>query len=133
MDIGLFILVMIVLYVVPELLKRFKKKKPYQYPEFPQTGDRPENVGIPGTLSQGMKPPPVPSSAGPDEGMPGDEGDPSWKAREGVPVLSALEPAGVQVGQCSIAAESARQGIVWAEIMAPPVALRRRSYGRRRL
>ena len=30
MDIGLFIVLMIVVYVVPELLKRMKKKKPYQ-------------------------------------------------------------------------------------------------------
>lgn len=34
MDIGLFIVLMIVVYVVPELLKRLKKKKPYQYPDF---------------------------------------------------------------------------------------------------
>ena len=133
MDIGLFILIMIVLYVVPELLKRFKKKKTYQYPDFPQTGDRPENVGMPGTLSQGVKPPPVPPISATGEGMPGDEGDPAWKAQDGVPVLVTLEPVGAQVGYYSIDAEHAMQGIVWAEIMAPPVALRRRSYGRRRI
>ena len=64
MDIGLFIVLMIVVYVVPELLKRLKKKKPYQYPDFPApmppTGQYPSPPGIPGELSRGMKPPPMP-------------------------------------------------------------------------
>ena len=80
MDIGLFIVLMIVVYVVPELLKRLKKKKPYQYPDFPApmppTGQYPSPPGIPGELSRGMKPPPMPLYAVQEEGTAGDEGDP---------------------------------------------------------
>lgn len=126
MDIGLFILVMIVLYVVPELLKRFRKKQPYQYPEFPQTGERSENVNLPGTLSQGMEPPPVPSLAATGEGLPGDEGEPAWKARTGVPVLITLEQMAPSASLYSLNSQEAMKGVVWAEIIAPPVSLRRR-------
>ena len=133
MDIGLFIIIMVVLYVIPELLKRFRKKKPYQYPEFPQAGERPENAGMPGALSQGVKPPPVPVYATAGERTPVDDADPYGNTKTGVPVLVHLEPVGAQTGLYSLSSQGAIQGIVWAEVIAPPVALRRRSYGRRKL
>ena len=132
MDIGFFIIILVVMYVVPELLKRFKKKPQYQYPQFPQPGDRPENAGIPGNLSQGTKPPPVPAFAALDEGKTGDGGDMAWGAMA-VPVLANLESAGTQTASFILDTGSAIQGVVWAEIIAPPVSLRRRNYGRRRL
>ena len=112
MDIGLFIVLMIVVYVVPELLKRLKKKKPYQYPDFPAptppTGQYPSAPGIPGELSRGMKPPPMPLYA----------------VQEDAPVneitggeIETQSVWGLDPGQ-------AMQGLVWAEIIAPPLALR---------
>ena len=131
MDIGLLIFFMIVLYVVPELLKRFKTKRTYEYPEFP-TQKPGGPVGMPGTLSQGMKPPPVPAAAALDEGKTGDGGDMAWGTQINIPLLANLESAS-QTGSFELDTRNAMQGVVWAEIIAPPVSLRRRSYGRRRL
>ena len=128
MDIGLFIVLMIVVYVVPELLKRLKKKKPYQYPDFPAptppTGQYPSPPGIPGELSRGMKPPPMPLYAVQEEGTAGDEGDPDWGVKMTAPVneitggeIETQSVWGLDPGQ-------AMQGLVWAEIIAPPLALR---------
>lgn len=132
MDIGLFILVMIVLYVVPELLKRYKKKQPYQYPEFPQTGDQPENAGTPGTLSQGTKPPQIPAYAS-EKGTPGEAGDLIWAVPKTDPALLATETASIQTGAHYLNSQNAMQGIVWAEIIAPPVSLRRRRFAVRKV
>jgi len=133
MDIGLFVVIMIIMYVVPEIMKRLKPKKPYQYPEFPPTQqpDAKVPVGMPGELSRGMKPPPVPVMSG--EGMPGDEGDPSW----GLRMESVLpEVKGFTEGpeeKLHWGAGGAALGLVWAEIIAPPVALRPMRRGMRRL
>ena len=124
MDIGLFIIIMIVLYVVPEILKRFKKRRPYQYPEFPQERE-PVEDGMPGSLSQGTKPPPVPYVA--DEGVAGDEGDPSWKVEPVTAISTGSELRETQGSSYGLDYRAAMQGIVWAEIIAPPVALRRRN------
>ena len=133
MDSGLLIIALIAMYIIPEILKRLKPKKPYQYPEFPpnQPSEGQGPAGIPGELSRGIKPPPVPAMSG--EGMPGDEGDPFWRmpqesvASEGK--LFMAEHAKDQTGVVSGAA----LGIVWAEIIAPPVALRPMRRGIRRL
>ena len=128
MDIGLFIVLMIVVYVVPELLKRLKKKKPYQYPDFPApmppTGQYPSPPGIPGELSRGMKPPPMPLYAVQEEGTAGYEGDPDWGVKMTAPVS---EIAGGEIETQSVwrmDPSQAMQGLVWAEIIAPPLALR---------
>ena len=133
MDIGLFVVIMIIMYVVPEIMKRLKTKKPYQYPEFPSTQPPGAQVpvGMPGELSQGMKPPPIPVMSG--EGMPGDEGDPSWGLRM-EPVFPEMK--GFIEGQeekLHWEAGGAALGLVWAEIIAPPVALRPMRRGMRRL
>ena len=130
MDIGLFIVVMLVVYVVPELLKRFKKKRTYQYPEFPPAGES-TGGGVPGTLTQGTKPPPVPVYAS-EEGAPGDEGDPDWAMRQVAPVLAVADLGNVPAGASSVNAQNAMQGIIWAEIIAPPVSLRRKNQTLRR-
>ena len=133
MDSGLLIIALIALYVIPEILKRLKPKKPYQYPGFPPTqpseGQGP--AGIPGELSRGLKPPPVPAMSG--EGMPGDEGDPFWRMpQESVPSEGKSFMAEPSMKQ-TWGANEAALGIVWAEIMAPPVALRQMRRGTRRL
>ena len=126
MDVGLFVILMIVLYMVPEILKRSKKKQPYQYPEFPSEADA--GAGTPGTMSQGTQPPPVPLYAGMTEEA-GGEANPS------------LDPAAIRsLGLAASAAEYApavsaatlTQGVVWAEIIAPPVSRRRRNFGMKR-
>jgi hypothetical protein len=129
MDIGLFIVLMIVVYVVPELLKRFKKKKPYQYPNFPSplppTGQQPSSPGIPGELSRGMKPPPMPVFALQEqEGTAGDEGDPQWEMRMTSPVIGIVESDLNLAHVFCFDARQAAQGVIWAEIIAPPLALR---------
>ncbi len=132
MDIGLFVVIMIVMYVVPEILKRLKPKKPFQYPEFPSTlpSEGQGSVGMPGELSQGVKPPPVPLMAG--EGMPGDEGDPAW-VRLVEPVALGNKEIGEDCGTGSWKMNEAVRGFVWAEIIAQPVALRPMRRGMRRL
>lgn len=135
MDIGLFIVLMIVVYVVPELLKRMKKKNPYQYPDFPApppAGHQPTGPGIPGELSRGLKPPPMPLYVMQEEGTPGDEGDPDWGVKMTAPVS---EITGGEIETKSAWVFDPRQaalGVVWAEIIAPPLALRplRRNRGR---
>ena len=131
MDIGIFIVIMIVLYVVPELIKRFKAKPKYKYPEIPSepAGD----VRMPGTLSKGRKPPALPGQAMTGEGMPGDEGDPAWVVRSDSAqpgergVVGELEPSPV------IDTGRAAYGVVWAEIIARPVSLRPMRNGARRV
>lgn len=133
MDIGLFVVILIVMYVVPEVLKRLKPKKPYQYPEFPSTlpqgGQGP--VGMPGELSRGMKPPPVPVMTG--EGMPGDEGDPAWGLHT-EPLFAAMKEfsGGSADEKMQPVASEAAMGFVWAEIIAPPVSVRSMRRGIRR-
>ena len=133
MDSGLLIIALIAMYVIPEILKRLKPKKPYQYPEFPPTQPpgEPGPAGIPGELSRGLKPPPVPAMSG--EGMPGDEGNPFWKMpQESVASEGKLFLA-EQSKEQTWGANGAALGIVWAEIIAPPVALRPMRRGIRRL
>lgn len=133
MDIGLFIIIMIVMYVVPEILKRLKPKKPYQYPDFPpalpQGGQGP--VGMPGELSRGMKPPPVPEISG--EGLPGDEGNPAWAMREEPTMPEVKGLAGDLSLGLPWSAREVAQGIIWAEIIAPPVTMRPMRHGIRRI
>ena len=130
MDIGLFLVIMIVMYVVPEILKRVKPRKKYQYPDFPADlpagGDGP--AGMPGQLSQGTKPPPLPIIS--EEGTRGDEGDPAWR--------SPAEPTAVMLSDVSVPGRNwelgpIAQGVVWAELIAPPVSLRMRRQGGRRI
>ena len=132
MDIGLFIVIMIVMYVVPEILKRFKQKKPYQYPEIPSPV--PTNVqdatGMPGELSRGMRPPPLPVIDG--EGTPGDEGDPTWRMNTDDSGMTKKLPAAPALDQ-RWELGGVAQGLIWAEIVAPPVALRPIRRGMRRL
>lgn len=136
MDIGLFVVLMIVVYVVPELLKRMKRKKPNQYPPIPipippQGQDRP-GAGIPGELARGIKPVfhSVYEMSG--EGMAGDEGDPDWESKESLEVEDVSGP--LAVGELTLRFDPAEaaQGVVWAEVLAPPLAMRsnRRSLGR---
>lgn len=124
MDIGLFIVILIVMYVIPEVMKRLKPKKPYQYPEFPSTlpPDGHGPVGMPGELSRGIKPPPLQDMTG--EGMPGDEGDPAWKLRTELTYPEVKGIAGESGESFRVGASEAALGFVWAEIIAPPVALR---------
>lgn len=131
MDIGLFIVVMIVLYVVPELLKRFKAKPKYKYPEFPPapSGD----VRMPGTLSQGMKPPALPGNEMSGEGMPGDEGDPSWIVRSESALPGERGLVGEREAGPAVDPAMAAQGVVWAEILARPVSMRPIRHGTRRV
>lgn len=130
------VLFLIVMYVVPEFLKRRKKKQPYQYPDVPPQGfpgESPRPVGIPGSLSRGIKPPPVPlqvtEGVAGDEGKAGDEGDPNWglQPMQDVPVL-----AGEITDRASLDPAMAGTAIVWAEVIAPPVALRLARGQRRR-
>ena len=134
MDIGLFIVILIVMYVVPEIMKRLKPRKPYQYPEFPPSlpTDRREAPGIPGELSRGMKPPPL-SQTFSGEGLPGDEGDPLWvmPGAHIVPEIKKFEEEQA-VGLPGIA-NGAAMGIIWAEIIAPPVTMRPMRLGIRRI
>ena len=132
MDIGLFIVIMIVMYVVPEIMKRFKQKKPYRYPEFPSPvpTNGQDAAGMPGELSHGMRPPLLPVSGG--EGTPGDEGDPTWRMNiddAGMPKNVTELPVVDRQWELGGVA----QGVVWAEIIAPPVALRPIRRGIRRL
>jgi hypothetical protein len=135
MDIGLFIVLMIVVYVVPELLKRLKKKKPYQYPDFPApplpTGQYPSAPGIPGELSRGMKPPPMPIYAVQEEGTAGDEGDPDWGVRMAVPISEIGNAETEEKYAWGLGPSQALQGLVWAEIISPPLALRHMRQNRR--
>lgn len=126
MDLGLFLVIMILFYVVPELLKRFKKKRPYQYPEFPPT-DEQAGARMPGSLSQGAKPPPVPVMAASAEGTAGDEGDPNWRSENPPAVPASSITKELSVCACCTDARTVMQGIVWAEIIAPPVSLRRKN------
>ena len=130
MDIGLFIVIMVIMYVVPEILKRVKPRKKYQYPDFP--ADLPAGSdgsgGIPGQLSQGTKPPSLPTVS--EEGTRGDEGDPAWR--------SVAEPTAMMLPDPSLPGRNwelgpIAQGVVWAEVIAPPLALRLRRQGARRV
>lgn len=123
MDIGLFIIVLIVMYVIPEIMKRLKPRKPYQYPEFPSTLPQEQvPAGIPGELSRGMKPPPLVLMNG--EGMPGDEGDPMWGI-QAKPVITELgEFTDEREEHFHLGPNEAALGFIWAEIIAKPVALR---------
>ena len=129
MDIGLLIGLMIVVYVIPEVLKRLKRKKPYEYPQFPEPAPQqaPEQhrTGVPGNLSQGMKPPPVPVYFVSDEGMAGDEGDPAWGQRPGGSVVLELTDIGSDTGTgLQLDPGGSALGFVWAEVLAPPLSLR---------
>ena len=137
MDIGLLVLLMIVVYVVPEILKQMKKKKPYQYPQFPSPVPQQDPVaqrqGVPGGLAKGMKPPPMPVYLMSGEGVAGDEGDPEWgKRSEGSAVLELTDISldsgtGMQLDTGGVAL-----GFIWSEVLAPPLSLRssRRGIGR---
>ncbi len=135
MDIGLFIVIMIVMYVVPEILKRLKPKRPHQYPDFPpalpQGGQG--QTGIPGELSRGMKPPILPVTPT-GEGLPGDEGDPAWELRPEFAYSEMVEYSRPDLGdRMRISSQEVAQGIIWAEIIAPPVAMRHMRHGIRRI
>lgn len=135
MEIGLFIL-MLLMYLVPEILKRRKKKEPYKYPDSPWTGmpeGQPQTSGIPGTLAKGMKPPPVPlqipeGEAG-DEGRAGDEGVRDWGVQQ---LAEAPVLADARIGGAALDPAMAGQAIVWAEVIAPPVSMRLARGQRRR-
>jgi hypothetical protein len=132
MDIGLFIIILIVMYVVPEIMKRLKPKKPYQYPEFPSTlPPGPGPAGIPGNMSKGMKPPPVPAMSG--EGLPGDEGDPAWGLRVQSVLPEVAANAEGPEEKLHLVAGGPALGFVWAEIISPPVSLRKMRRGVRGL
>ncbi len=129
MDIGLLIGLMIVVFVVPELIKRMKKtKKPNQYPQIPLPIPSPEQnypaPGIPGGLSQGVKPPLISVYEMSGEGMAGDEGDPDWARKEDLTVLDVSGP--LETGQMALRFDPAEaaQGVVWAEVFAPPLSMR---------
>jgi hypothetical protein len=135
MEIGLFIL-MLLMYLVPEILKRRKKKEPYKYPDAPWTGTtegQNQNSGIPGTLAKGMKPPPVPlqitEGAAGDEGLAGDEGVQDWGIQ---PMTEVPALADARIGGAALDPAMAGQAIVWAEVIAPPVSMRLARGQRRR-
>jgi hypothetical protein len=126
MDSGIIIVLLIAMYVIPEILKRLKPKKPYQYPEFPST--------LPPTEQGPAKPPSIPVLSG--EGMPGDEGDPFWQIPKAavstaVPETKRLSPE--SFAEPSWGSQGVAMGIIWAEIIAPPVSLRPMRRGVRRL
>ena len=79
-----------------------------------------------------MKPPPMPLYALQDEGTAGDEGDPEWGAK------ATASVSGIGIGEVeertawSLGPNQALQGFVWAEIMAPPLALRQVRHNRGR-
>lgn len=135
MEIGLFIL-MLLMYLVPEILKRRKKKEPNKYPDVPWTGmpeGQTQTSGIPGTLAKGMKPPPVPlqvseGTAG-DEGRAGDEGVQDWGIQ---PMTEGPALADARIGGVELDPAMAGQAIVWAEVIAPPVSMRLARGQRRR-
>ena len=106
---------MLLMYVVPEIWKRMKKpKQPYQYPELP--GQQGGATGIPGALSKGVRPPELPVEMTPDPTS-------ASQALAAVPFVDNSYP------QADLAPVA--QGIVWAEIFAPPVAIRLKRNGGR--
>ena len=80
--------------------------------------------GIPGELSHGMKPPPVPVVALQEEGAAGDEGDPAWERRMTAPVVGIAETELNMAPVFCFDVRQAAQGVIWSEIIAPPLALR---------
>jgi hypothetical protein len=127
MDIGIFIVIMIVLYVVPELLKRFKAKPQYKYPEIPST---PTAEG-PMTDTEFREPMVLPSIS--DEGRAGDEGDPSWVVRSASEQVGARGLVGEREASPALDLSLAAQGVMWSEILARPVSMRPMRHGTRRL
>ena len=129
MDIGLFVALMLVVYVVPEILKRMKKRKPYSYPPvpIPSPPEAPNSIppGIPGELSAGIKIPGF-STAYPmsGQGSAGDEGDPEWEQRKELLFIEETRDPLCGFGELNISPREAVQGIVWAEIISPPLAKR---------
>lgn len=128
MDIKLFIALMVVVYVVPELFKWLRKRKPNQYPGFPvptpPSDQYPTAPGIPGELSRGMKPPAMPLYFMQEEGTPGDEGDPNWEIKRVAQVTEIGEAETEAKSAWGVDVTQATQGVVWATIIGPPVALR---------
>jgi len=127
MDIGLFVALMVVVYVVPELVKRMKRKKMNRYPPIPfplpPQGQRSDS-GIPGELSRGVKPVFHSAYEMSGEGMAGDEGDPDWERNDSLEVEEVSGP--LAVGELTLRFDPAEaaQGLVWAEVLAPPLAMR---------
>ena len=128
MDIGLFVVLMIVVYVVPELIKRMKPKKTNQYPQIPfpvpMPGQNYPPSDTPGELSRGIKPPSLSVYEMSGEGMAGHEGDPDWQRKEDLAVMDVSGP--LETGELTLRFDptAAAQGLVWAEVLAPPLAMR---------
>ena len=113
MDSGILVVLLLLMYVVPEIWKRMKKpKQPYQYPELP--GQQGGATGIPGALSKGVRPPELPAEVA---------------APPVVATLAAVPFVDNSYPQADLAPVA--QGIVWAEIFAPPVAIRLKRNGGR--
>lgn len=119
MDAIIPLLIMLVLYLVPELLKRRRNPKEYKYPDIPEKFPTPADVKIPEIKAKPIiipvtptaEPPQATWSAPPKPVMPAPVNVPSMNDSIS-PWHGKLSPQLVQ------------NGLIFAEILQPPRAYR---------
>lgn len=121
MDIKWIALIMILLYVVPELFKRRPGK--YEYPEIPQPMPEPA-----------PEPAPMPATVA---GKASVWSLPQAKVKDGMPMSAVAPPMQVSyiqetggTWQGGLSSEAVINGFIFAEILQPPRAMRPLEFAR---
>lgn len=122
MDILIPILIMLVVYVIPELLKRRKQPKEYEYPDIPEKVPKPQPAEIKHKQPQIKKPPVL---------QPLNYDSPNSATSHHKPTVSMPAPVvvpqtieAVSSWQGKLSPHVVQNGLIFAEILQPPRAYR---------
>lgn len=120
MDLLVPLLLMLVMYLLPELLKRRKQPKDYEYPDIPEEVPQPvdikpaESKSKPLPQAPAYQPEPAPKTwVIPPKPVP---------VAADVPIPHVPEPACAWNGK--VTPQMAQNGLIFAEIIQPPRAYR---------
>jgi hypothetical protein len=116
MDIVVILILMAVFYLVPELLKR-RRPKTYEYPQIPDQVPPPETAPVPAAVKISQQ---ITASFANESGLaaPPQPEFPSLEDKA-APSLADYSPWRVRLDQTAIVS-----GVIYAEILQPPRALR---------
>jgi hypothetical protein len=130
MELILWLILMAAFYIVPEILKRRRKPEEYEYPEIPDRVPPPETKAPAAkpkekpapvkTMSEPVYLPPVSATAGAFAAMP----DMLYHLAE-EPKTAAVTMSEYVPWQGRLDNASVLNGVIYAEILQPPKALRK--------
>lgn len=129
MDIVITLLLMVALYLIPEILKR-KNPKEYKYPEIPEKPNPPEARPLP-TISKAPTPK-APRYESQEAQFPPAVAISKYSVSEAVDLRGKETPSIITVNEKNYNCQQSRQldqaallnGVIWAEILLPPRAHR---------